>query len=166
MADLYLGLGSNKGNKEALINQALVLLEERIGTIVCRSAFYKTLPWGFVSSNSFLNAAVKIQTNLLPESILNITQQIETQLGRQQKSQNNIYTDRTIDLDLLLYNDWTVEADYPAENKDGVIHLSLPHPFMHERLFVIEPLNEIAPDLIHPILNKSIHTLYQNLKEK
>lgn len=165
MADLYLGLGSNQGKRETLMNQALLLLEERIGTIVCLSAFYETPPWGFVSPNPFLNAAVKIQTNLLPQTILCITQQIEIKLGRQKKSKPNTYTDRPIDLDLLLYNDWVIETECFIEHNKESMHLSLPHPLMHKRLFVIEPLAEIAPQLVHPTLNKSMYTLYQELKK-
>ena len=125
-------------------------IEERIGNVVSLSAFYATAPWGFSSENSFLNAAVCVETTLLPLQVLEETQRIERELGRTEKSVNGLYADRLIDIDLLLYDDRVMDAE-------GLI---LPHPLMTERRFVMEPLSEIAPDVVHPVLHKTMKELF------
>lgn len=125
-------------------------IEERIGKVVSLSAFYATEPWGFSSDNAFLNAVVGVETSLRPAEILSITQSIEQEMGRTHKSVNGVYSDRVIDIDLLLYGD--VVLDTPE--------LKLPHPLMHERRFVMEPLAEIAPEVVHPVLGKTIRELF------
>ena len=125
-------------------------IEEWIGNVVSLSAFYATAPWGFSSENSFLNAAVCVETTLLPLQVLEETQRIERELGRTEKSVNGLYADRLIDIDLLLYDDRVMDAK-------GLI---LPHPLMTERRFVMEPLSEIAPDVVHPVLHKTMKELF------
>ena len=151
---LYLGLGSNLGDKQAYLKLAISLIEKRIGRIVCQSAYYETEPWGYVSSNTYLNAVIAVETNLMPMDVLDITQDIERELGRKQKSTEDGYADRPIDIDLLLMDDWVMQTE----------RLTLPHPLMHQRLFVMEPLVEIAPTLIHPVLKKTICQIYNTLK--
>ena len=147
---VYLGLGTNLGDKEQNLRMSIKKIEERIGKIVSLSAFYATAPWGFSSENSFLNAAVCVETTLLPLQVLEETQRIERELGRTEKSVNGLYADRLIDIDLLLYDDRVMDAE-------GLI---LPHPLMTERRFVMEPLSEIAPDVVHPVLHKTMKELF------
>ena len=147
---VYLGLGTNLGDKEQNLRMSIKKIEERIGKVVSLSAFYATAPWGFSSENSFLNAAVCVETTLLPLQVLEETQRIERELGRTEKSVNGLYADRLIDIDLLLYDDRVMDAE-------GLI---LPHPLMTERRFVMEPLSEIAPDVVHPVLHKTMKELF------
>ena len=147
---IYLGLGTNLGDKELNLRVAVQKIEERIGKVISLSAFYATAPWGFTSDNAFLNAAVCAETSLPPLEILSITQSVEQEMGRTHKSVNGEYKDRVIDIDLLLYDDLIL--DTPT--------LKLPHPLMQERAFVMEPLAEIAPDVMHPVLGKNIQELY------
>ena len=152
----YLSLGTNLGTKAQTLHMALTLIEEQVGTIVSQSAPYASSPWGFTSENSFLNNAVVVKTNLCPEELLETTQRIERTLGRTHKTVNQQYSDRLIDIDILFYDD--VVLDTPA--------LTLPHPLLHRRLFVLQPLAEIAPTLVHPILQKDIHTLCRELQDE
>ena len=147
---VYLGLGTNLGDKEQNLRMSIKKIEERIGNVVSLSAFYATAPWGFSSDNSFLNAAVCVETTLLPLQVLEETQRIERELGRTEKSVNGLYADRLIDIDLLLYDDRVMDAE-------GLV---LPHPLMTERRFVMEPLSEIAPDVVHPVLHKTMKELF------
>ena len=147
---VYLGLGTNLGDKEQNLRMSIKKIEERIGNVVSLSAFYATAPWGFSSENSFLNAAVCVETTLLPLQVLEETQRIERELGRTEKSVNGLYADRLIDIDLLLYDAREMDAE-------GLI---LPHPLMTERRFVMEPLSEIAPDVVHPVLHKTMKELF------
>lgn len=143
MATAYLALGTNIGNKRRNMITAAALLAERVGDVLALSGFYETEPWGFQSDNTFLNAALRLETSLLPLELLKATQQIEQEMGRTQKS-NGAYHDRIIDIDILLYDDLVLQTT----------ELTLPHPFMHERLFVMEPLAEIAPNVVHELVNK------------
>ena len=154
MAKVYLGLGTNLGDKEQNLRDAVQKIEEQVGKIVSLSAFYVTAPWGFSSDNSFLNAAVCVGTILSPLEVLQETQMIEKELGRTQKSVNRMYSDRLIDIDLLLYEDLVLSVI----SASGV-ELTLPHPLMTERDFVMKPLAEIAPGLVHPVLGKTMKEL-------
>lgn len=133
MHKLYIGLGSNLGDKEAILHRAIELISERIGSVLRISGFIQTEPWGFQSQNTFLNGACLVETSLTPLQCLRETQQIERLLGRTQKSADGKYHDRPIDLDLLLYDD--LEMNTPE--------LTLPHQHMQERDFVLIPLKEI-----------------------
>ena len=139
---LFLGLGSNLGDRAENIRKAVLLIQERVGEVVRQSSLIETEPWGFESSNKFLNAVILCETTLTPRQVLKATQKIERELGRKKKTTllshlspltSHLYSDRPIDIDILLYDDLTVnEPD-----------LKIPHPLMHERDFVMIPLNEI-----------------------
>ncbi len=150
MATVYLGLGSNIGDRLAFIRKALTLIAERVGEILTLSNYYESPPWGYDSTASYQNLVLAISTELNPLSLLTATLEIEKKVGRQHKTLNGNYQDREIDIDILLYDDLILQT--PA--------LTIPHPLMHQRPFVLKPLAEIAPHLIHPILKKSIAELY------
>ena len=150
---VYLGLGSNIGNREQTLLAAVNMINERMGKVISLSAFYTTKPDGFESENHFLNAVCSIETLLIPEEILEKTQTIEKELGRTAKSHKGIYHDRTIDIDILLMEDLVMETE----------KLTIPHPLMHKRDFVLTPLAEIAPDLTHPVLKKKIIEIFKTL---
>ena len=151
--DIYLALGSNLGDKKKNIDLAIAQIELHIGRVTALSSLYETLPVGFDSENSFLNAACRVSTRLQPLEVLESTQLIEKELGRKSKSVNETYSDRTIDIDLLLFDNEIIE--YP--------HLVIPHPHLHERDFVLTPLVEIAPDVYHPIFKVTISELKNKL---
>ena len=134
-SSLYLSLGSNLGDREDMLHRAIQLIGERIGTVQRVSSFIETKPWGFRSKHRFLNAAVLVETTLSPIECLEGTQQIERELGRKTKSRGGKYHDRPIDIDLLSYDDITLSTP----------RLTLPHPHMYERDFVMIPLREIMP---------------------
>lgn len=139
MTDLhkvYLGLGSNLGNKEENILEAIKRIGEQIGVVVRQSSLYKTEPWGFESENYFVNAVVCCHTSLSPFDVLEHTQQIERMLGRTSKTRHGEYHDRLIDIDILLYDDMSIDST----------SLKIPHPLMQERDFVMIPLREILND--------------------
>lgn len=141
---LYLGLGSNLGDKEANLHAAVRLIKERIGELVSLSAFHASEPWGFASEHTFLNAVCAVQTRLQPRQVLEETQAIERELGRTHKSVDGMYSDRLIDIDILMYDNLVMETP----------ELSIPHPLMCQRRFVMEPLAEIAPEVMHPVTRK------------
>ena len=138
MTKVYLGLGSNLGNREENLAFAVRLIGERVGKVLRVSSFIETEPWGFESKNSFLNAVVCCETELTPRQVLQTTQQIERELGKRKihatKRIGTInYQDRPIDIDILLYGDLIVDEP----------DLKIPHPLMQQRDFVMIPLNEI-----------------------
>lgn len=136
---VYLGLGSNLGDCSRNLKRAIRLIGERVGTVVRQSSFIETEPWGFESENKFLNAVVLCETERTPREVLLLTQQIERDMGRKKKLTANSqkltanYKDRPIDIDILLYDDLTVDEP----------DLKIPHPLMHERDFVMIPLEEV-----------------------
>lgn len=133
MHTVYLSLGSNLGDRKATMRRAIGLLNERAGSVDRQSSFIETEPWGFESTNKFLNMCVRLLTTLSPEQLLLATKQIERELGRTQKSVNGQYHDRPIDIDILMYDNVHIDSD----------DLTLPHPHMLEREFVMKPLREI-----------------------
>ena len=137
MHQVYLGLGTNLGDKEAHLKAAIEEIGKRVGEVTSLSAFHASEPWGFESENFFLNAVCCVSTDFQPTEVLAITQDIERSLGRLKKSLNGIYSDRVIDIDILLYDD--LHIDTPE--------LTIPHPLMWQRDFVMIPLREIAPDI-------------------
>lgn len=155
MADLYVSLGSNLGNKETQIKTALNEIETRIGTVVVRSGFFYSEPWGFDSNNHFVNACAFIRTEIPPLECLTVLKDIEKVMGRL-KTEKTRYEDRLIDLDILMYDQWIYSDE----------HLTIPHPHLHQRFFVLKPLMEIAPNLIHPTIKQTITTLYEALRER
>lgn len=130
---VYLGLGTNLGNREANLLRAVELIGERVGTVLRQSSFIETEPWGFESQNRFLNGVILCETSLTPRQLLKATQQIERDMGRKNKSQSAKYKDRPIDIDILRYDDLVVDEP----------DLKIPHPLMHERDFVMIPYKEI-----------------------
>lgn len=163
MVDLYLGLGSNLGNREEILRRAVKLLTERIGEKKSLSAFYETEAWGFTSSHPFLNAVLILSTNLSVEDVFYHTRVIERELGRKTKSEGGIYHDRSIDIDILMYGDMVSELDFMLKGETDVAHLSLPHPLMCERRFVLVPLCEVAPNQKHPISQHTFRQLLDSL---
>lgn len=153
MAQVYLALGSNQGDRKALLYQAIDAIDHSLGRVDSISSFIETEPWGFTSPHPFLNTTLLLNTELTPLELLDATQAIERELGRRQKSDQAGYTDRPIDIDLLFYEDLILESP----------RLTLPHPLLHRRAFVLDPLLEIAPDLLHPILGKTITELRAEL---
>lgn len=147
---VFLGLGTNLGDKKKNIELAFENIEEQIGKIVSLSALYLSKAQGFESENLFANCAINVETSLTPEEVLSEIQSIEKKMGRRDKSDVNGYSDRIIDIDILFYNNIVIN-DNP--------NLILPHPHIQERDFVLKPLSEIAPNLIHPVLNQSIEKL-------
>lgn len=125
------------GDRAANLRGALDMIGEQAGHVLACSSFIETEPWGFQSENSFLNAVVAVDTPHAPYALLRITQEIEQTMGRTHKSVGGVYTDRIIDIDILLYDD--------VEINDA--ELTIPHPLMWQRRFVYEPLLEIAPHL-------------------
>lgn len=130
---VYLSLGSNLGDRHATMRRAIDMLNAEAGTVDRQSSLLETEPWGFESANKFLNMCVRLLTTLTPEQLLLKTQDIEKRLGRTVKSVDGKYHDRPIDIDMLMYDD--VNISTPT--------LTLPHPHMHERNFVMIPLREI-----------------------
>ena len=156
MSLLYVSLGANIGDRECTLRRAVSEMECRIGPCVAISRMYETAPVGFDSPHAFLNAAAAFRVTACAQPneadalrVLAITKEIECQLGRRQKSVGGKYADRPIDIDLLLWGDLQMARP----------ELTLPHPHLHERAFVLDPLAEIAPDLVHPALGQSIRAL-------
>ena len=130
---VYLGLGTNLGDKEENIGEAVRRIGELIGTVECQSTLLVSEPWGFKSENTFVNAALRCSTELEPMDVLEKTQEIERAMGRTQKSVDGQYHDRIIDIDILMYDDLHIDTKT----------LKLPHPLMKERDFVMIPLEEV-----------------------
>ena len=135
---VFLGLGSNLGDREEIIRKAISLIGERVGLVIRQSSLIETEPWGFESDNKFLNGVIICETTLTPRQVLRATQKIERELGKLRKHSTrrtplSIYHDRPIDIDILLYDDLTIDEP----------DLKIPHPLMHERDFVMIPLKEI-----------------------
>lgn len=141
MHTVFLSLGTNLGDKEKNLNDAIAHIQRRIGSVRAQSAFIQTEPWGFNSTNMFLNAAVKVETELSPVALLCETQEIEKVLGRTNKSVGGRYHDRIIDIDILMYFD-TQECVGEGIRLDTP-ELTLPHPLINERDFVLIPLKQI-----------------------
>lgn len=142
-----LSLGSNLGNRRLLLQRAVYILGERLGTIEKISAVYQTPAWGFEGAD-FFNCCISLRTNKSPEFIMDTIEAIEQQLGRE-RYHDNSYHSRTIDIDLLFLDDLIINTQ----------RLVLPHPHLHKRSFVLEPLEDIAGDFIHPILQEDVKTL-------
>jgi 2-amino-4-hydroxy-6-hydroxymethyldihydropteridine diphosphokinase len=151
---VYLGIGTNLGDREKNLNGALILIREHIGRIEKVSSVYKTEPWGFSSENDFLNIVARVNTRLKPSGLLGRILMIEAKMGRLRNDQK--YSSRLIDIDILLFGEKLLETKA----------LVVPHPRLHERRFVLVPLNEIAADLIHPKLGKSISDLLKECPDK
>ena len=134
---IYFGIGTNLGNREANLREALQLLDERVGEQLACSSVYRSAPMGFVSDNEFANIVAVYETEYSPEEVLLLTQQIEREMGRTEKSVNGIYHDRVIDIDLLKAIHHSSLITHHSST------LTLPHPRMQERDFVMIPLREV-----------------------
>lgn len=154
MATAYIGLGTNMGDKRGNLIRASALLAERVGDVFALSSVYETEPWGFESENRFLNAVIVLSTSLSPWELLDATRLIEIEMGRIGKSDGS-YHDRIIDIDLLMVDDQVIRSE----------RLTLPHPLMRERRFVMEPLAEVAPDTRHPVSGETMRELWEALME-
>ena len=154
MAIVYLSLGSNKGDRIGFVQQAAGLLGMDEGiSIVRSSAFYETEPWNMKTNMWFVNAVIEIKTKYSPKQLLNVCQNIEMKLGRVHK-QGNDYQDRTIDIDILFYNNDIVNEE----------ELIIPHKYVHLRAFNLVPMLELNADYVHPVLHKSIVQMHEDLE--
>jgi len=157
MKKIFLMLGGNIGDRLYYLSQCVELLRSNVGQIVAMSSVYESEPWGFNDPQWFLNQVVAIETNVSPIVLLEKTKEIEKQLGRVRTTRRGgacprpykKYQARTMDIDILLYGDIVINTP----------ELVIPHPRINERLFVLKPMAEIAPDLLHPVLNRSIDYL-------
>ena len=153
MARVYIGIGSNIGNREASVKRALSMLNDRDIITVRLSSLYETEPWGIKNQPSFINAVSEMETGLSPMDLLNILRETERRLGR--FFETTRWGPRVIDLDILLYDELTInEPD-----------LKIPHPLIPERAFVLDPLYEIAPDLVNPVTGKTVSQMRDELKK-
>lgn len=151
---IYLSLGSNLGQREQFLQEALKLIQNRIGGIESVSRYYESEAWGFSSAYSFFNCCLSLQTTIEPLPLMELLLEIEQEMGRLRQGMG--YSDRVIDIDMLLYGDR--QQDHPR--------LTLPHPSMGDRRFVLAPLAEIAPLLIHPVAGISITEMLQECADE
>ncbi len=150
----YIGLGSNIGDRAENLKRAIDFLKTKEGFEVKKgSSYYETKPVGFKEQGWFLNAVVEVETSLSPEGILRVCQEIEDEMGRKRGVR---WGPRIIDLDILLYGDSIIDRE----------DLKIPHPLMHNRKFVLVPLVEIAPEVIHPVLKKTVSSLLRELQDE
>ncbi len=156
MHTVCLGIGSNRGDRQAHLEAAKARLGKLPQTeLVDFSRAFETEPVGPIEQKSYLNAAAVIRTTLLPPTLLGFLHEIEKDRGREVAELRIRWGPRPLDLDILLYDDWVVDEE----------NLTIPHPLMHERAFVLEPLAEIAPRAVHPILNKTVNALFAEIQE-
>ena len=152
MNTVFLQLGSNMGDRDAYLKNANKLIAEEIGAIQKKSKIYESVPWGVENQNNYLNQVLEIKSEFLAEEVLEKVLQIEDKIGR---IRNEKWGERIIDIDILFFNDLIVE-------KEGIC---IPHIHLHNRKFVLIPLNEIAPVFVHPKYNKTIGDLLADCKD-
>jgi len=149
---VYLSVGSNIGDRKAYLDSAVKSFEEKAGTKVVKvSKYYETAPVGYTDQPDFLNSAVCIRTILSPDELLKFVHEIENEQNRERTIH---WGPRTLDIDILMYDDLRITSE----------ELCIPHLRMHERMFVLEPMSEIAPNLLHPVLNKTMSMLRDEIK--
>ena len=153
MNEVFLSLGGNLGNREQNLKTSMQLINEKVGRIIIQSSFYETAAWCLTDQPSFLNCVIKIKSQFAPNELLNQLLSIEKRLGRERKIK---WGSRVIDIDILSYNNEIINDD----------DLKIPHPFLHERNFVLIPFLEIAPDWFHPKLNETIEQLLKKCNDK
>lgn len=151
MKIVFLGLGGNVGNVSDTFNAVHKMVEHSIGSIVISSSKYKTEPWGNKDQDYFLNEVIGVKTNLKPRNVLKSILDIEKELGRH-RDKDNRFAPRTIDIDILFYGEQIINDE----------DLQIPHPRLHMRNFVLTPLAEIVPDLVHPLLKRKIIDLFES----
>ena len=149
MNKAFLSIGTNLGQREENLKRAIKKIDAEAGFLQALSSVYETEPWKMESNDMFLNMAIEIETTLNPHILLKTLLDIETKMGRNRKGAG--YSSRIIDIDILFFNNLIIN------DKDLVI----PHPFIERRRFVLEPLVEIAPELIHPCSGKSVELLLE-----
>lgn len=154
MTRTFLGLGSDTGNRMKYISEAERMIGATIGKIICSSSVYETEPWGFESEMKFLNRVLEVETDLDPSGLLGSVLKIESDLGRIRYGKG--YSSRTIDIDILFFGNEIMNEGY----------LVIPHPLLHERRFVLVPLNEIAPGFVHPVSNKKVRRMLELCADK
>jgi len=152
MSTVYIQLGSNIGKRKSFIAKSMEQIEKNIGEIIAESSVFETIPWRNENQNNFLNSVIKIETQFDAFNVLQKSQEIENNLGRVRKEK---WGERTIDIDILFYNNEIINTE----------ELIIPHPLIHKRKFVLTPLSEIAPNYIHPILQKNISDLLLGCKD-
>lgn len=153
----FLSLGSNTGDRIRNLNNAVKLIERECGYIEAVSSFYETSPWGFSENSApFINAALAVRTELSPHDLLERCLAIEKKMGRARSTKFCGYTSRPIDIDILFFGDIIIRDK----------KLAIPHPLINSRIFVLEPLAEIAPELIHPEHRKTIEELKAACKDR
>lgn len=152
MVNVYLLLGSNLGNRQLFLQDATRHIENTTGKIIARSGIYETKSWGKADEPDYLNQVLLLQTELHPQLLLAELLNIEIMLGRQRLEK---WGSRTVDIDILFYGEKVIIES----------NLIVPHPELHNRRFTLEPLAEIAPDLWHPVLNKTVLSLKNELKD-
>ncbi len=184
MKEIFLLLGSNRGDRPAILEQAKKIITRQCGSIIQESSLYETKPWGFKDNTPFINQVIEIETEMDPQKLMTQLLTIETNLGRirnkpftpttnseRYPDPHNVrhteswipdreckepYSPRTIDIDILFYGSMMIFTQ----------DLMIPHPHLHERRFTLEPLNEIAPAFIHPVLKRNIKTLLEYCTDK
>jgi 2-amino-4-hydroxy-6-hydroxymethyldihydropteridine diphosphokinase len=152
MITVFLLLGTNLGNRELFLQEAIMHIEELVAPVIKTSAVYQTQSWGKTDLPDYLNQVITLQTNLPAQDVLKRILDIELLMGRKREEK---WGSRIIDIDILFYGDAVI-------NEPGLI---VPHPELHNRRFTLEPLAEIAPEFLHPALNKNILTLKNELKD-
>jgi 2-amino-4-hydroxy-6-hydroxymethyldihydropteridine diphosphokinase len=149
---VFLQLGSNLGDRELLLKDAITAIVNRVGDVVKFSKVYESAPWRVEGQENYLNQILKVRTTLSAEEILSIVLDIEKKLGRVRLEK---WGERLIDIDIIFYNDSIIETS----------ELCVPHKHLHERMFVLTPLHNIAPEMIHPKYNKTIEELLKMCKD-
>lgn len=155
MSVAFLSLGSNKGDRLSVIQQAVNFLSaDNSVEIAAASSFYETEPWGKKNQNWFVNAVIAVRTELSPVELLRVCQDIEAKLGRNRKLEEH-WGERPIDIDILFYDNLIFSNEI----------LSIPHKFVHKRAFALVPMLEIKANYVHPVLNKTISELHEELED-
>ena len=149
---VYLLTGSNVGNSKALLNQAKLQIIKHVGKITAASSLYQTAPWGNTNQQHFLNQVLEVSTSLEAKEVLTTILNIEQQMGRTREEK---WAPRTIDIDILFFNNNIINEH----------DLKVPHPLLHQRMFTLVPLAEIAPDYFHPLLNQTRTHLLQHCSD-
>ena len=149
---VFLQLGSNLGARELLLQDAIIAIEDRVGLVVEKSKVYESVPWRVEGQENYLNQILKVKTEMLADDVLSIVLDIEKELGRIRIEK---WGERLIDIDIIFYNDSIIETP----------ELCVPHKHLHERMFVLTPLHNIAPEMVHPKYNKTIEELLNMCKD-
>jgi 2-amino-4-hydroxy-6-hydroxymethyldihydropteridine diphosphokinase len=154
MNQVFLLIGGNLNDRFGLLSTAKENILLEIGDILRESSIYETAPWGFESEQNFLNQVIIVSTSLLPNQVLRKCQVIEDRLGRVRQSEQ--YISRTMDIDILFYNDEIIKTQ----------DLIIPHERLHQRKFTLEPLVEISPNLVHPVIKKTLSEILKKCSDE